>query len=159
MGMGFNYPQEQTSTWENSGRSLGIKVNQEWYRFTTLQRSKPITSFYTLASKALTCFHNMPPPPHPTFSLLAKWQPLPFLETQPCWQVGTMGHRMKNYGLAAGPGSTMHLSVSQCKDPAYMQWQRKDHSAFASSWVSTENTICTKLNRNAFCAFITKSVS
>lgn len=68
---------------------------------------------------------------------LAKWQPLPFLETQPCWQVGTMGHRMKNYGLAAGPRSTMQLFVSECKNPAYMQSQRKDHSASESSWGST----------------------
>lgn len=30
-----------------------------------------------------------------------------------------MGHRMKNYGLAAGPRSTMLLSVRQSRSPAY----------------------------------------
>lgn len=53
----------------------------------------------------------------------------------------------------------MQLSVSECKNPAYMQSQRKDHSASESSWGSTEDTICTNLGRNAFVCLLQKSLS
>ena len=54
-----------------------------------------------------------------------------------------MGQRMKNYGLAAGPRSTMHLSVSEeCKNPAYTAQRRKNRGTFVSSWGSTEIAPC-----------------
>ena len=78
-----------------------------------------------------------------------------------------MGHRMKNYGLAAGPRSTMHLSVSEeCKKKKKRKkTQPTRHGGeritarFASSRGSTENTFSTKLRSNLFCVFITKSLS
>lgn len=97
-------------------------------------------------SQEITCFHYSPsphPPPPTPNPHIACWQNgSHFLssETQPCWQVGTMGHRMKNYGLAAGPRSTMHLSVSEeCKTPAYTAQRRKNHSASGSSQASVVN--------------------
>lgn len=40
-----------------------------------------------------------------------------------------MGHRMKNYGLAAGPTSTMHLSVSEESKPQPTQLKGERNAA------------------------------
>lgn len=40
-----------------------------------------------------------------------------------------MGHRMKNYGLAAGPTSTMHLSVSEESKPQPTQLRGERNAA------------------------------
>lgn len=56
---------------------------------------------------------HVPAPPNPHIACWQNGSHFVSSETQLRWQIETMGHRMKNYGLAAGPRSTLHLCKSE----------------------------------------------